>query len=213
MKSNPKPELFGASGFLFANSACRVAFLPRAFLRAVGLVDTASGVCSLDRAGDGTGVCSGKDAGVGGSTGIAISGFALRTVVGGLGPFALFLFWYCIVFSVPQAEHCTHFVVEALPLMRCCRVCRCSVDLTGSHDQPIMRLWLQELQTPCDDAVSAPRRDAVSLFVARMKDDTVGAATASPSDAWSRNRRREPMAVDAISDHGSDVFVDCFVVW
>lgn len=72
MKSNPKPELFGASGFLFANRACRVAFLPLAFLRAVGLVDTTSGVCSLGRVGDGTGVGSGRDTGVGCSTGIAI---------------------------------------------------------------------------------------------------------------------------------------------
>lgn len=198
MKSNPKPELFGASGFLFANRACRVAFFPRAFLRAVGFVVAASGVCSFDGRGDATGVGSGRDTGMGCSTGVAISVFAFRTRLGDLGPSVLFLFWYGIVFSVPQAEHITHFVVGALPLMRCCRVWRCLSDLAGSHDHPRMRRWLQALQTPCDVAMSTSCRDAESLFVARMKDETVGAATSRPTDAWVRKRRRASAAACAI---------------
>jgi hypothetical protein len=53
MKSSPYPELFGASGFLLASKACRLAFLPRAFLRAAGLACGGSGVFS---SGVGTGI-------------------------------------------------------------------------------------------------------------------------------------------------------------
>lgn len=67
MKFNPKPELFGASCcFLFASKACRLAFLPRAFLRTVGLGCAISGACSFaGGGGDGTeeGVGSGNDTG------------------------------------------------------------------------------------------------------------------------------------------------------
>lgn len=111
-----------------------------------------------------------------------------------------------MVFSVPQAEHCTHFVVEALPLMRCCRVCRYSIVLTGSQDQPKIRDWLQALQVLFGAAVSDPWREAASLFVALMKDDTAGEVTTSASDAWSRNRRRASIAADAISNYRLEVF-------
>jgi hypothetical protein len=60
MKSNPYPELFAASGFLFASKACRLAFLFRAFLRAAGLACGGSGVFSF-----GVGTCIGTGSGSG----------------------------------------------------------------------------------------------------------------------------------------------------
>lgn len=67
MKSSPKPELFGTSCcFLFANKACRLAFLRRAFLRTVGLGCAVSSVCSFAGGGGDVieeGVGSGNDTG------------------------------------------------------------------------------------------------------------------------------------------------------
>lgn len=60
MKSRPYPEVLGASGFLFASKACRLAFLPRAFLRAAGLACGGSGVFSFG-VETGTGTGSGID--------------------------------------------------------------------------------------------------------------------------------------------------------
>jgi hypothetical protein len=183
---------------LAASRACRLAFLPRAFLRTAGFACVTSGVDSFDGRDGGTGVCPGRMVGVGRFAGTAVSGSTSVTCLGNFEVSFFCLLWCCIMFSVPQAEHCTHLVVEVLPPIRCCRVCLCSPDLTTSHDHPTRSNWPQALQTSPGMGVSTSCETATSVLEARMNEETVGALTASVPDACSRKRRRASTSVDTI---------------